>query len=50
MSEKEKEVMTTIINGLPQMSEFEKGYVLGMIESKANNKTKEEQEEVQNAI
>lgn len=44
MSDREKEIMTTIIEGLPKMSEFEKGYVLGMIESKANDKEKEEHE------
>lgn len=44
MSEKEKKIMETIIDGLPKMSEFEKGYVLGMIESKANDKVKKEQE------
>ena len=41
MSEREKEIMETIIEGLPKMSEFEKGYVLGVIESKASEKEKE---------
>lgn len=41
MSEREKEIMEAIIEGIPQMTEFEKGYVLGMIESKAAGKEKE---------
>ena len=45
MSEREEEIMTTVIEGLPKMSDFEKGYVLGIIESKANSK--EHQEEKQ---
>ena len=38
MSEKEKEIMNTIIEGLPKMSEFEKGYVLGLVEGKVSEK------------
>ena len=38
MSEKEKQIMNTIIEGLPKMSEFEKGYVLGIIETKVTDK------------
>lgn len=38
MSERERQIMNTIIEGLPKMSEFEKGYVLGMVESKASDK------------
>lgn len=38
MSEKEKKIMDTIIEGLPKMSEFEKGYVLGIIEGKVSEK------------
>ena len=38
MSEKEKEIMNTIIEGLPKMSEFEKGYVLGIVEGKVSEK------------
>ena len=42
MSEREKEIITSIIEGLPKMSDFEKGYVLGIIEGKANKKEKED--------
>lgn len=38
MSEKEKQIMNTIIEGLPKMSEFEKGYVLGIVEGKVSEK------------
>lgn len=38
MSEKEKKIMTTIMEGLPKMTEFEKGYVLGIVEGKVNEK------------
>lgn len=38
MSEREEEIMTTLIEGLPKMTEFEKGYVLGIVEGKVNRK------------
>lgn len=46
MNEKDIKVLTTIANAIPQMSEFEKGYILGVAESKAaerveSNKKKE---------
>lgn len=36
MTEKEKEIMKTIAAALPLMSPFEKGYFLGVAESKAS--------------
>ena len=44
MSEKEKKIMDTIIEGLPKMSEFEKGYVLGIIEGKVSEKEQKQEE------
>lgn len=38
MSEKEKKMLETIINGFSKMSDFEKGYVLGIVESKSCRK------------
>lgn len=37
MTEKEKEIMRAIAAALPLMSPFEKGYFLGVAESKAND-------------
>lgn len=46
MSEKEESILKTISEALPKMSEFDKGYFLGVAESKAAEKkdtqTKEE--------
>lgn len=51
MSEREKEIMTTIANGLSQMSEFEKGYVLGIVETRVNKKEEQErQQEVKELV
>ena len=52
MSYREKQILGSIVEGLPRMSEFEKGYVLGIVEGKvtekesssANRKEKEESE------
>lgn len=44
MSEKEKQIMNTIIEGLPKMSEFEKGYVLGIVEGKVSEKEQKKTE------
>lgn len=38
MSEQEKKVLDTIADALPNMSEFDKGYLLGMGEAMAGNK------------
>ena len=44
MSEKEKKILETINNALPNMSEFDKGYFLGVAESNAREKKKKEEE------
>lgn len=38
MSEREKDIMKTISTALPNMSDFEKGYLLGVAESRAEEK------------
>lgn len=38
MSEKDKKILATIKEALPKMSEFEKGYFLGIAEAKASEK------------
>lgn len=37
MSEREKEVIEKIAAGLPRLSEFDKGYFLGIVEAKVDN-------------
>lgn len=44
MSEQEKKVLDTIADALPNMSEFDKGYLLGMGEAMAGNKERAESE------
>ena len=44
MSEKEKRILKTINDALPNMSEFDKGYFLGVAESNAREKKKEKKE------
>lgn len=41
MSEREKKILDIIIKAFPQMSEFDKGYFLGVAESKAGEKERE---------
>lgn len=41
MSEKEREIMNTIIDGFPKLDAFDQGYLLGVVESKANEKERE---------
>lgn len=38
MSDREKDIMKTIGEALPNMSDFEKGYLLGVAESRAEEK------------
>lgn len=38
MSEREKKLLQTIAEAVPQMSEFNKGYLLGMGEAMVNQK------------
>lgn len=47
MSEKEKEVVEKLRDAIPNMSEFDKGYILGKVEQMAQeNKNREEAKEV----
>lgn len=41
MSEKEKDIIKIITEALPNMSDFEKGYFLGVAESKRAEKERE---------
>lgn len=45
MNKKELEILFIISKALPIMTEFEKGYFLGVAESKANVKKDEEKNE-----
>ena len=45
MSEKEKKILKAIDKALPKMSEFDKGYLLGVAESKVQEKKKKKQED-----
>ena len=38
MSEKEKKILESITKAVPNMSEFDKGYILGKTESFSENK------------
>lgn len=44
MNEKDIKILTVIANAIPKMSEFEKGYFLGVAESKAAGKKKDTEE------
>jgi len=46
MSEKEKKILETIDKALPKMTEFEKGYFLGVTESKVQEKKEKKKEEM----
>ena len=41
MSEREKEILTNIGRALPNMSEFDKGYLLGIAEANVNQRKEE---------
>lgn len=43
MSEREIKILMLIANAIPKMTEFEKGYFLGVAESKAEEKKAEKQ-------
>lgn len=45
MSEREKEILIKIDEALPNMSEFDKGYFLGVAESNAKKKKREDPKE-----
>ena len=44
MSEKEKIIIEKVKETIPDMTEFDKGYILGMMESYAQKNKKTEQE------
>ena len=44
MTEREKEILMTIAYALPMMSEFDKGYFLGVAESRASVRRKANEE------
>ena len=45
MSEKEKNVVEKLKEAIPKMSEFDKGYILGKVESMAEEKKDEKSNE-----
>lgn len=44
MSEKEKQVVEKLKEAIPKMSDFDKGYILGKVESMADEKKDNEEE------
>ena len=44
MSEKEKQVVEKLKEAIPKMSDFDKGYILGKVESMAEEKKDNEKE------
>lgn len=44
MSEKEKHVVEKLRDAIPNMTDFQKGYVLGMVESSASKHSEQEEE------
>ena len=44
MSEKEKQVVEKLKEAIPKMSDFDKGYILGKVESMADEKKNNEKE------
>ena len=44
MSEREKQVVEKLKEAIPKMSDFDKGYILGKVESMANEKKDNEKE------
>ena len=45
MSEKEKQVVEKLKEAIPKMNDFQKGYMLGMVESMAGKEEKESEQE-----
>lgn len=45
MSEKEKKILEATVMAVPKMSEFDKGYILGLGEALARQKEKEKRTE-----
>lgn len=48
MSEKEKEILETLAKAVPKMSEFDKGYLLGVGETMVSNAKGEKKNEKSN--
>ena len=44
MSEKERQVVEKLKEAIPKMSDFDKGYILGKVESMADEKKNNEKE------
>lgn len=44
MSEKEKQIVEKLKEAIPKMSDFDKGYILGKVESIADEVDKEKEE------
>ena len=49
MNEREKEALSIIIKEYPGMSEFSKGYILGVAESRASKKASANEKEAERA-
>lgn len=45
MSEKEKQIVEKLRDAIPKMSDFDKGYILGKVESMAESSQKNEEDE-----
>lgn len=45
MSEKEKQVVEKLKDAIPQMTDFQKGYVLGMVEGSVKKQKNNENDE-----
>lgn len=45
MSEKEKQIVEKLRDAIPKMSDFDKGYILGKVESMAESSQKNEAKE-----
>lgn len=50
MSEREKQIINTIAKALPNMSEFDKGYMLGIAEGSTGSKDKQQEETEENTV
>ncbi len=50
MSEKEKKILDTIATAVPNMSDFDKGYLLGMGEAMVRQKEKAQKERMETCV
>ncbi len=44
MSEKEKEIVEKLTDAIPKMNDFQKGYMLGMVEGSSSNRDEPKKE------